>query len=74
MADISSLSSAPHTDAEYQAAISVYITDTQHLLDQMQAEQVEIDRLKESGVRVRAEIELLGSQTREILARLEAVV
>jgi len=70
MADFSST----HTDAEYQAELSFYVTETQRLIDLMQVEQLEVDRLKENGRAVRAEIDVLRAQTLDILARLEAAV
>jgi hypothetical protein len=70
MTDVSST----HTDAEYQATLSFYVSETQKWIDRMQAEQPEIDRLKEDGRAIRAEIALLRTQTLDILARLEAAV
>lgn len=41
-----SLRDIPFTDAEYEATLAVYLVETQRLLDQMQAEQAEIDQWK----------------------------
>jgi hypothetical protein len=44
--------------AAYEAAVTQYLTEMQHLNEQMQKDQAEIDRLK--------------AETREMLARLKA--
>ena len=74
MADLTTQPVLPRTEAEYQAIRGVYITETQHLLDQMRTEQADIDRLKHNSRLRDVEIESLKRQTQEILTRLEAMI
>lgn len=62
------------TPSDIEAAITVYLTETQRLLDQMQADQSGSDRLKEESSTLRADIQALKTETQAILARLEAMV
>ncbi len=74
MDELSSLSSTPRTEAEYRAAFNFYMEETQRLLDEMKAEQAEIDHLKEQSLATRARIQSLKAETRAILSRLEAII
>lgn len=71
-----SLSSQPilEAPADIGAAIAVYLAETQRLLDQMQADQTDMDRLKEENSILQAEIQTIKSETQAILAQLEAAV
>lgn len=74
MADLITQASKPMTDAEYSKALAQYITDTQHLLDSMLSDQVEIDQLKHKSIMRDGEIRTLKMHTRKILTRLEAII
>ena len=74
MADLITQASKPMTDAEYQCALVLCIADTQHLIDGMQLEQTEIERLKQKSILRDSEISTLKMQTQEILSRLEMMI
>jgi cytochrome c556 len=60
--------------ADIEAAIAVYLTETQRLLDQMQTDQAGMDRLKAESQTLQADIQTLKAETRAILTQLEAAV
>ena len=74
MADLTTQPVLPSMEAEYQAALGIYIAETQDLLDQMQTEQADIDRLKHNSRLRDIEFESLKRQTQEILTRLETMI
>ena len=71
MADIVSQPTLANTDIESRAALLVYISETQKLLDQMQLHQLEINQFKLRAAQRDQELLTLKSATVEILNRLE---
>ena len=63
-----------HVPADIEAAIAVHLTETQHVLDQMQIDQRDIERLKQESTTLQADTQTLKAETRAILAQLEAAI
>ena len=62
------------TITDDETAVDFYIAETQRLLDQMNSDQADIDRLKEDTNTIKAETQVLKIQIRAMLAKLKAVV
>jgi hypothetical protein len=60
--------------ADIEAEITVYLTETQHLLDQMQKDQTTTNRLQAESETLQGDIQTLKAETLALLAQLEAAV